>query len=567
VSHPTPLDLDHVTALRAAAQRFGDDHRETKHERLLACAARAIAAPEVLLAYHDVLLFLLAYPESRELLDLAARELARVAAAARDGTPRFRARLRQTGVAWSEVTADFSYPIVRWLCQRHPGRTAFHSFGGDAAPLAALLQDVLPTVESELLARHEADAAGLLDTVAGADPAAQLAWLGAACGRLACSAPLRDHLFASLRPYVTIQPGAATLSRTCVRALPAPTFFHRDGLVRQPDARAILDDPLPAPRRLSVPERRQLVDAARAMLVALGRETDAITLADPRGVRWYALGRGTGIALYTMLPERRGALDSHVGFMLFKNGLPVGYGGGWPFLGACRIGVNIFPPYRGGESAWLFCQVLRTYRQLFAVERFVAEPSQYGGGNQEGLASGAFWFYYRLGFRPLDARQAGLAAAEFARIAAEPGYRTPIAELRRFTRSDIEWMLGHEDWYGDRPRGCEPADLSLLASAWIAARFAGDRVRAEATASRQVARALGVGSFARWSADERRAFASLALLFAQLPDLARWPAADRRAVAALMRAKGGDEYRFHDLLRRHRRLHGALAALASGQGR
>ena len=36
--------------------------------------------------------------------------------------------------------------------------------------------------------------------------------------------------------------------------------------------------------------------------------------------------------------------------------------------------------------------------------RFVVEPSQFGGTNKEGLLSGAFWFYYRLGFRPIDPR-------------------------------------------------------------------------------------------------------------------------------------------------------------------
>jgi hypothetical protein len=566
VNPPVALDLDHVSALRAAAVRFGDGHAVAKMDRLRACAARPLTAPDTLLAYHDVLLFLLAYPDSRESRELARHELDRVAAAARtiagQGASRVRAPLRQSGVAWTEVTADFSYEIARWLCTSFPRHAAFHSFGDDGAPLATLLQDALPAIESELLALHETDGEALLAAAAGSDPVAQLAWLVDACGRLACSETLRDQLFASLRPYVTIRPGAAALSRTYVRGLPAPTFFHRDGLLRDVDPRAIVDEALPAPRRLAPAERRHLVDTARAMLAALGRETDAITLADLGGVRCYELGRGASIALYTMLPDRRGALDSHVGFMLFKNGLPVGYGGGWPFLGTCRIGVNVFEPYRGGESAWLFCQVLRVYRQQFAVDRFIAEPSQYGGGNKEGLASGAFWFYYRLGFRPQDARQAGLAAAEFARIAGAPGYRTPVPELRRFTRSNIEWVLGAEAWYGDRPRGCDAAELSLLVSEGIAARFRGDRARAESAAVHRVGHALGVADRSRWTVGERRAFASLALVFVLIPDLAHWPARDRRALVALMRAKGSDEYRFHDLLRRHRRLHAALDALA-----
>ena len=41
--------------------------------------------------------------------------------------------------------------------------------------------------------------------------------------------------------------------------------------------------------------------------------------------------------------------------------------------------------------------VLRTYAQLFAVERFVVEPYQFGARNREALESGALWFYFRLG--------------------------------------------------------------------------------------------------------------------------------------------------------------------------
>jgi hypothetical protein len=201
-----------------------------------------------------------------------------------------------------------------------------------------------------------------------------------------------------MQPFIVIRPGRSMLSRTFARGLPAPTYYHRDELPRRVDLPALVDLALPAPRRLSRSERQHVVDAGRAVLAALGRETDAIALTSSEGVRYYDLARGTAIALYTMRPDRRAPLDSHIGMMLFKNAVPVGYGGGWPFLGTCKIGVNVFAPFRGGESALLFGQVLREYRQCFGVGRFVAEPSQFGGTNSEGLRSGAFWFYYRLGF-------------------------------------------------------------------------------------------------------------------------------------------------------------------------
>jgi hypothetical protein len=264
-----------------------------------------------------------------------------------------------------------------------------------------------------------------------------------------------------------------------------------------------------------------------------------------------------------MAPGRRLPLDSHVGFMLFKNSIPVGYGGGWPFLATAKIGVNIFAPFRGGESAFLFCQVLRVYHQRFGVDHFIAEPSQFGGGNREGLESGAFWFYYRLGFRPVAARLAALAAEESARMQRTPGYRPPLPVLRRFTRSDIELRVRPES--GVHP-ACDPADISLAVSAWIASRFHGDRTKAAAFAVRQVSRALDARNIARWPDTERAAFESLCLLFALIPGLARWPSRAKARLIALARAKGSDEFRYFDLLRNHARLHAALAAIAA-QGR
>ena len=297
------------------------------------------------------------------------------------------------------------------------------------------------------------------------------------------------------------------------------------------------------------------------MLASLGRETDAIAAAEPEGIEYHALGRGVAIALYTMAPGRRLPLDSHVGFMLFKNSLPVGYGGAWPFLGTAKIGVNIFAPFRGGESAYLFCQVLRVYRQRFGIDHFIAEPSQFGGGNREGLESGAFWFYYRLGFRPVDAALAALAAEEFQRMRSTPGYRPPLPVLRRFTRSDIELRLHPERTVA---AACDPADLSLAVSAWIAKRFHGDR--AQSGGSRDAHRDAGAGASRKSPAGPRPSAphsSRFCLILCRIPDLARWPARDKARAIAVARAKGGDEFRYYDLLRRHARLQAALRELAT----
>jgi hypothetical protein len=556
------LTAEAVGDLRDVALRFGDERRARKSAALARCTACAITDARALVAYHDCLLCLLAYPETRSLREAARAELERVAQAARRlnaTSARARRQLSNSGIAFTRTTVNFGWDIARWLAQRFPRCAEIDSFGEHGAALPTILAEALAPMEFEL-AGFDGSASEFLEHASSERRGSRLEWLVAAFLRLPCSDALRDVLFESLQPFIVIEPGNTMLSRTFVRGLPQRAFFHRDPLVRSVDLAKLLDEPLAPVRTLHAREQAALIDAARAMLASLGRETDAIAAACADGVAWHELPRGVAIALYTMRAERRSPLDSHVGMMLFKNRIPVGYGGGWPLLGSCRIGVNIFAAFRGGESAFLFAQVLRVYRQRFAVGRFVAEPSQFGGADKEGLSSGAFWFYYRLGFRPIDPECARLAAAEWMRMQRKHGHRTSIAILRQLARSDIELRL-------EPVPDCEPRALSEAVTRWIDARFGGDRRAAERAAVRLLDGALGDAARARWTDDERRARAALAPLLAQIPQIAQWPASDRRALAALIRAKADDEFRFHERLRGHRRLRDALTQLARRGGR
>jgi len=559
------LGVDATEELRAVASRFAPADVARQRALLDATATRALTDPAALVAYHDTLLFMLAYPASAVLRALAARELARVAAAARvideRGPARTRARLRGSGLAWTSITIAFSYPIVRWFVARAPQCADLDSFGARGDQLAAWLRAALPAAEFELLAAGEDDPAALVAAGVEGWRGGRLAWLVDRFARLPCDDTLREALWDSVQAFVVVRPGGTPWSRTFARGGQAATYYHRTPLIRGVDAAAVIAAPLPPARALTARERRSLVDVGRAVLAMLGRETDPITYADVPRTRACELGRGVGIALYSARPARRGAFDSHVGYLLFKNGVPVGYGGGWPFLGTCKIGINIFAAFRGGESAHLMASVLRAYAQLFHVERFVVEPYQFGAGNREGLASGAFWFYYRLGFRPVDPALRVLAQDEFARMARETGYRSPLTVLRRFTRSDLECRVQAE-----ATPACDAAALSHAASAWIAARFHGRRERAEARALRLVASALRLGDLRRWRDAERDALRGWAPVLAQIDDLRRWPVADKRRLAAMIRAKGGDEYRYYARMAGFARLRASLDCIAARAG-
>lgn len=560
------LDSSTVGRLREVANRFGEGSEHQKAALLEQCAACRLDDPRTLLAYHDVLLFLAAYPESRALQSAAGRELRRVAASAERMSQgeRARRRLAGSGIAWSETSHAYGYEIVKWLARDYPENAELDGEGGSDAPLRATLRLCMPALEFELLGAEFTGIAAFLEDAKGASGVSDLAWLLGELERLPCSEETRAHLFEALELFVSVAPRDGPLSRTFARGPHARAYFHRAPLLRAPaDALRALDAPVPAPRRLSVAEASHLVDVARGVLTMLGRETEPIALCSPEYVEYLELERGVAIALYAMRPLRRFALDTQLGFVLFKNAVPVGYGGGWPFLETCRIGVNVFEPFRGGESALLFCHVLRVYRARFAARRFLVEPYQFGADNREGLRSGAFWFYYRLGFRPVLPSLVELARAEFARIQADRTYRSALGVMRRLARADVELRLAGADEAGP---SADPYRLSAAVSGWIGREFAGDREAALSASLQRVTKALDARDLEKWPAGERHAFRALCPLIAMIPGLQRWPARDRRACLTLVRAKGArDETRYFTLLLRHRRLREALAHIASAR--
>jgi hypothetical protein len=551
-----PLTVADVRALRATLTAFGREARAARRAGLDDAARRAFADPAALADYHDLMLFAVAHPASRAEHAHAGRELTRVAAAAHDIAQRGRAAerraLAQSGLAWTDVHAAFGLAFARWLVRRWPAHVRLDAIDADApVALADAIAAALPPLQADVAGGGHLDADAIAASFAGDGD--RYAWLVQTLDALPATAAVREQLFEAVGITAVVAPRDSPLSRTFARG-PSDRPFTIDALVRKVDVARATAVSLPHVRRASRAAREAALDASRATLAMLGRETDAIATSSARDTEIHALGRGAAIALHAPAAGRRGPLDAHVGFVLYRNGVPVAYGGGWPFLGACRIGVNVLPAFRGGESAWLFAQVLRAYRQRFRVARFVVEPYQYGLGNREGLASGAFWFYWRLGFRPIVPRVRALAEDEAARMAADAGYRTPIATLRRFTASDVALDLA------DGPAPPDPSDLAEAASRWIARRGRGDAARAERAALSIAARLIG----RKPPRDglERDAWRAWAPLVAQLPQIATWPRGSRLAVAAVLRAKAHDEFAFQRALAAHRRLGDALAGLA-----
>ncbi len=548
--------------LRAVRTVYEAAAEDKKQQLLNELAELRLTSVRHLIAFHEDLLFLAAFPGAAATRRRALSELARFSRRWRDVGGQARRAADDTGIAGTVSRPLLSWPLVVRLA-RHEAIEIDWSAVEDHDALDALVARLVP--ESE----EDAYASGRYSTRAWVDlarPQAQsqtvLEWLVRSAADFdrsqdfaaawnAADVPLRWSLNDSAR--------AITHAR-----LPRSRPALRSGLRRltEPPARHI-ERPLTTIERLPARKAHHVIELARSALAARGREVHAMTHANPAEVHSADLGEGVELAVIGVSPPQRLTLEANYGYLLISNGVPIGYGGVTPLYRQANTGINVFDAFRGSEAAFLWAQMLRAFRTLFGVRRFVVNGYQFGAGNSEAIRSGAYWFYYRLGFRPGRPEEAALAAREARRLAKARAAPTSASDLRRLARGDL--YLDLEDFApGD---AFDEGVLPVLGGA-IARRIASLPVRSHGEGERCLARALAeelaVGSMAGWSKSERDAFRRLAPLVA-LAGPARSPS-ERRDRVRWIRAKGAPAEREFALLSSQQgRLFAALDVVGRGE--
>ncbi|MDO8999944.1 MAG: hypothetical protein Q7W45_09285 [Bacteroidota bacterium] len=456
------------------ASTFNESSADKKKQLLIDCSSIKLNSKKIIEQYHNCLLFLLGYPENEELFLLAQKELERLSLAVKNSTKTLKDQLERTGITYTQTQAANSFTLIKWLLNLFPGQVSLHSFDETGIHPKEILRHALSEMEFELAFSEKLNPIKWIETAAGSkNKNIILNWLINHFEKIDAADLIKDQLFESLKIYIFILPTNKILSKGFGNFDLHKKHFHTNGLLKRFDEKEIINKKLPAPKKLSVAEKNTIIEKARIALFLLNRETEPIVYCNADGLKFYELEHGLSIGLFSILPERRLPLESYIGFMMFKNGYPMSYGGGWLFGNRSLLGINIFESFRGGESAFVFCQLLRTYKQSFGANYFEVEPYQFGKNNPEGLKSGAFWFYYRFGFRPIDADLKQLALKEAEKIQNIKGYRTSIETLKQFTNSNLAVNFNKES------QPLNPSLISEFISAQINLKFNGDRNASE----------------------------------------------------------------------------------------
>jgi hypothetical protein len=468
--------------------------------------------------------------------------------------------------AWRQLRAfedlpiyyAFSFEVARWLARRCPGEVTI-DWGAfdDTARLDEILRQIIQPGEDEYFDSGYVTTRDWIDKARAGDGGTDFDWLMAQLQEK----PLRSlwtQLYDAAEIPLRWNPGSSrySISRN---ALSVRTIMTRQngmrGRPRQPK-QAIME-PVHGIRLLSPREGARLVDIAMASLATRHRETWHFNYANPKEVYVADVGEGVSVAMFGLLAEYRYPLECTMGFLALSNGVPIGYGGSSILFKQVNTGINVFDEYRGSEAAYLFTQVMRVYHALSGCNRFIANAYQFGGNNDEALRSGAFWFYYRLGYRPVLADVRKLALLEAAQIKENRSYRSNIGTLRKLASCDMHLTLP----------GARSSDLFdeewLITSSMLASRILGvtngrTHDAAADTLAKDLARAIGIRNLDKWTPSEWRALKSIAPVVA-LADPESWSREEKYSLRRLLRAKGASkEAPYAKLLSQHDKLLSSL---------
>lgn len=509
--------------------------------RLPSAPVRSLDDPEDLARVHDAALFLRAFPRTPADLpaaeELLSRVAARVAMLAGSGADLSALdTFEAAGVGGTELTMNDGWGAARWLALRHPSEASL-SWEGEPPDdrLAATLPRFLPFLSERALADNGVPFRAWLEAALprGARDGG-LRFLVEAFEGLPLDDAGRAELWDAMGLLVRWRPGRS--SRTFAR-LPAgrpfvdaaPLVSRRDVSVARECERGDV-----AVRRLSRSEGETFLESARAAVRVRYRELFAFTAGNPADAVVAELGRGLRVWCCGLLPASRLPLRAGYGFLLARNGVPLGYGDAYALEDRLDLSFNVFYAFRDGESAFAYARTAAFFHRYLGTRTLSVDPYQVGAHNEEAIASGAFWFYRKLGFRSSDGAAEALARREEARVLSRPGYRTQASALRRLSAAPLLLDLpGGEAGRWDR---FSLDALGLAIQRRMAASRLGPR-RFQEACERRAARAAGLDRTSlppRLSAALRGLAPVLDLLLARSSARAVEP----RLLRDLVRAKG-----------------------------
>ncbi len=559
--------LDRLAELKC---RFEPGNSLRTQKLLIQLGRRHFRDAASLIRFHEILLFLCAYPHNRAIRNKSEELLAsfheRVTRLDTSGPDLSAfADPSVSGIAGTAFSAICGYDIARYLAARYPSQVEIDWEGYEGEEqIVSVLKSFLPLFLDGAYVVYPVPYLTWIHAAKRRNET-DLAWLLRQFEHLSIGEREKANLFDSLKLWIHWKLGNSPATRTKMRVGADKIFYHDGPLIRRSEVSLDreLEDPLPLPlKKLSRADGEKLVRLGRDMMTVRYRELHGFTFGDPRHVVRAAAGRGVEFVAWGLPPERRLPLLGYHAVLILKNGVPVGYAESLALFERTEVGINLFYTFRDGESAWIYARLLCFLRQYLNVSVFSVEPYQLGSHNQEGIEAGAFWFYRKLGFHPVQPQTARIVAREERKLAVRPGYRTPARILRQLAAGHLLYEAPSTPHPGEWNRFRVP-NIGLAVQRRLVQRVGGGERKLRLALVTSVAHALGIKP-TDLSVSEHRIFSDLALMLAMIPDLSGWSKEEKSAITPIVRAKAGtDESRYVRLLQSQQKLRDGVRRIGS----
>ena len=524
-----------------------------------------------LLEYHELLCFMQAYPDDARIGALADDELGRFGQRVkqfRHNHPKDSA-LDDTAMVNTAIHYSYSLHMARWLLRHFPDDVeidwnAYNEKEGD--PVAGMLPLLALHMENDGIDDEDL---GTSDWVAKATAGRNtLRWLICELDRLQMPDDIRHYMYDNAELQLCWQLGESKCARTLAK-LPDREIYYQQEAIRKHkiDLKKSVQEEAPNLKLVSREQGREIIETQIRALLPRHRELYPATFANPDEVYITTPGRGLEIYIIGMEPEHRMPLESNYGALLIKNGVPIGYGISVIFFDRCEIAINIFDSFRSGEASLIFEHFVKIFHHHFGAGNFIMRRWQVGYENEEGIQSGSYWFYYKLGFRSIDPQVDALARAEWRKIkrdgrrgpALTDKYRSDEKTLKKLATSDMHWSA--EPGRGKHYKELSVIKLGYAVTDAVAAEFEGDRSRAFEAMLQHAQAALGI-TYRDWTPLEKLQLERFSAILFLIKDLERWNDSEKNAMVDIIKAKSAKtEKGYIGLLQAHHRFKEALGKI------
>ncbi len=543
---------------------FGTEVINEKLKLLRFLQRRRLSTHHQVQFLHDVLCFMSAYPDDKSILQQVSLMLAEFDR--RSDLHLFRHDLMNSGIKGTAIHYNLFWPMAQWIVSHWPEciRINWSDFE-NSDKLLDLLPQMVTFNESSLFDEYDFTPRQWINRLKSSEETDARFFIKR-MEALYQSDFMRESVHDRIDPPYEILPGEATPETSTCRYMKARKIFQNSPLrTARPALPETLFEKTYSIRKLSASGGQTLINLARTTMITHERDLDAFSYGNKHDVRLVEFNDGLQIACIGMTPERRYLLHASYGFLDMRNGMPIGYFPVNTLFNTANVAFNIFSAFRGAEAAIIYCNNLTLAHQLLDAKTFIIDPYQLGHNNKEGLESGVWWFYYKLGFMPTDLAVRKLLKRELAKMHRNSNYRSNLEILNKLASENLYYRVGNHPNDNDILENLDyiPTEISN----YLADRYGADRESAIRVCVAESTKAVGIRSLRSLSLDQREVWRRWSPLLLNLDNIARWSKKDKNTLAKIVSAKGGkEEGRYLELINKHKRLKQAILKFASNSG-